>query len=511
VDDITIADTPDNNLALDQVYFNNPIDTGSFGYYSQVPSMLATFETIVFSADISNQGAADQTNVQFMNNIISPAGTSSLASPAMTLVAGASDSVAMPGYVLDQGVGTYAWAFSVESDSVDDVPSNNTIDTVFVNVTDTTYARDRGASGNLWYGAGNSYEIGVRYDIYDTVKLTSITIAVGDQSTVGEAYSVYLYDDQLDVPVASREFLDIAAGEPGTLMSVDMPETILEPGVYYATFAVYSDQIFFPSSNYEPVNDQAIINVNAGGWGTTNGVAVIRMNVSDDLFVCDLTATTSQTAAGEATVVAADGTAPYTYAWSNGETTDVVTGLAAGNYMVTVTDAAGCETVNSVDIVCQVTVTVSQTGTDPVEGTAVGANGVEPYTYEWNTGDTGPVISGVPSGVYTVTITDATGCTATADELLTEVSVAELGGNGTVTAFPNPSNGDFNVSLQNVENGAYQISVMNMVGQTINVRTVNVSGNQVINLGDLNLTEGMYFVEVSNQNNEKSVLRVIVK
>lgn len=45
---------------------------------------------------------------------------------------------------------------------------------------------------------------------------------------------------------------------------------------------------------------------------------------------------------GEVSVVVAGGTSPYTYLWSNGSTTSQITGLAIGNYTVTVTDDNGC-------------------------------------------------------------------------------------------------------------------------------------------------------------------------
>ena len=47
---------------------------------------------------------------------------------------------------------------------------------------------------------------------------------------------------------------------------------------------------------------------------------------------------------GSATVNPIYGTAPYTYSWSNGDTSKTVTGLEAGSYSVTVTDANGCTT-----------------------------------------------------------------------------------------------------------------------------------------------------------------------
>src|SRR6185437_14484142 len=72
---------------------------------------------------------------------------------------------------------------------------------------------------------------------------------------------------------------------------------------------------------------------------------------------------------GTATVAATGGTQPYTYFWSNSETTSSIVGLGAGTYSVTVSDANNCQSSCSV--------TISQTGapTATCGGTPVTCNG----------------------------------------------------------------------------------------------------------------------------------------
>lgn len=122
---------------------------------------------------------------------------------------------------------------------------------------------------------------------------------------------------------------------------------------------------------------------------------------------------------GTAGVSASGATLPYTYAWSNGAATASVSGLTAGNYSVTVTDATGCSAAASVTVSTPTALSLATTATN--ENPAGAANGAvnltvsgatTPYAYLWSNGATTEDISGLIPGTYTVTVTDAQGCTA---------------------------------------------------------------------------------------------------
>ncbi|MFZ1689356.1 MAG: hypothetical protein WAU70_18180, partial [Flavobacteriales bacterium] len=113
----------------------------------------------------------------------------------------------------------------------------------------------------------------------------------------------------------------------------------------------------------------------------------------------------------------ADGRVPFTYVWSNGQTTATAVNLAAGPYSVTVTDANGCSAVANF-VVGQPSavggsaqVTNATCGTSNGGATATGSGGTPGYTYVWSTGAVGATLSGVAAGNYSVTITDSRSCT----------------------------------------------------------------------------------------------------
>ncbi|WP_109435532.1 T9SS type A sorting domain-containing protein [Aquimarina sp. AU119] len=129
---------------------------------------------------------------------------------------------------------------------------------------------------------------------------------------------------------------------------------------------------------------------------------------------------------GALTVTVTGGVEPYTYEWSNGNTTMAISDLIAGTYLVFITDAKGCQIEGNVvveqsnNIEIEPISVVSPTcfeGSDGQIGISVNG-GVLPYTYLWNTGSVSSDIRGIPAGTYRVEITDASGCKAFYEETL---------------------------------------------------------------------------------------------
>ncbi len=149
------------------------------------------------------------------------------------------------------------------------------------------------------------------------------------------------------------------------------------------------------------------------------------------------------------------GTAPYTFNWGGGITTEDRTGLSAGTYTVTITDANGCTgTVNA---------TVTQPATS-VSGTTVVTNvscngssngainltatgGTAPYTFNWGGGITTEDRTGLSAGTYTVTITDANGCTGTVNATVTQPTALSATISQTNVSCNGGSNGSASITV----------------------------------------------------------------
>ena len=128
--------------------------------------------------------------------------------------------------------------------------------------------------------------------------------------------------------------------------------------------------------------------------------------------------TTCLSCDGKATVTVNCGIAPFKFLWSNGSTNQTDTGLCAGLYTITVTDASCPPRIDSavVNVAGKPGYTVNVTDTNPgcvlSQGvvTAYVHGGTIPYTYLWNTGGTTSHLTGLSAGTYTCVVIDNDGC-----------------------------------------------------------------------------------------------------
>lgn len=184
------------------------------------------------------------------------------------------------------------------------------------------------------------------------------------------------------------------------------------------------------------------------------------------------------------------GIEPFSYSWSNGQSTQTATGLCAGGYTVTITDGNSCTTTNSVTISEPPAITINFTNIqEPIcdgvgygSATANVSGGTPGYPYQWNINDnTTATNNECLVGNNIVTVTDQNGCTASASinmpapgtltsqtESVTHVScngfcdgaIQISASGGTAPYSYNWSNGEHSTEIHGLCAGRYTITVI---------------------------------------------------
>jgi gliding motility-associated-like protein len=194
---------------------------------------------------------------------------------------------------------------------------------------------------------------------------------------------------------------------------------------------------------------------------------------------------------GEVTSTVAGGTTPYTFNWSNGASTQDISGLTAGTYSVTLTDANGCSATASISITQPDELTISVAGNNlscfennSGEVTSTVTGGTAPYSFNWSNGASTQDIASLTTGTYSVTLTDANGCSATASTNITQpddLTLSVVGNNlscfennsgevtstvagGTTPYTFNWSNGASTQDIANLSAGSYSVTLTDANG-----------------------------------------------
>jgi uncharacterized repeat protein (TIGR01451 family) len=150
---------------------------------------------------------------------------------------------------------------------------------------------------------------------------------------------------------------------------------------------------------------------------------------------------------GTIAATASGGTTPYSYVWANGATASTINGLCAGVYPVTVTDAIGCTATATTTITepSPVVATINNVGNTFCFGgcsgtaTIIGSGGTGFYTYLWGAGtgfQTTATVNNLCAGTYSVSTTDANGCTASTSFNILEPTALTA----SIISYTNPSN-----------------------------------------------------------------------
>jgi len=238
------------------------------------------------------------------------------------------------------------------------------------------------------------------------------------------------------------------------------------------------------------------VTVSDGSPCTQTALVAISTNPSPTInSISSMPLSCNGSANGSAAVLATGGTGTLTYNWSNGSGgTTTITGLTAGTYVVSVTDASGCIAVSIVDVTQPTAIlpvasqsTESTCGENNGSATASASGGAgSPYVYNWSNLSSGATAINLLPGTYTVTVVDATNCTVstTATISSTGPSVSVLstinncpgkttdgaltagGTGGTGALLYNWSNGTLDPTITGLDVGVYTVTVTDGAGCT---------------------------------------------
>ncbi|HYV95600.1 MAG TPA: T9SS type A sorting domain-containing protein [Chitinophagales bacterium] len=219
-------------------------------------------------------------------------------------------------------------------------------------------------------------------------------------------------------------------------------------------------------------------------------------------------------------------TGEVTYIWNDGATTKIRTGLPAGTYNVTATDGAGCIAYKTMYIhqpASAVSVAMSKTdvtthGSSDGTATVTASGGTPGYTYLWSNGATASTITNLAAGTYSVTVTDANGCSAGSSIIVNQPANKEMasGSDGTsMKLYPNPAQNKFSIEITTQEDSEkeYTVVVENMLGQVIyssQGQTLNGLVKKEISL-DASITNGVYNVHIIVAGNKEFNGQLVVQ
>lgn len=192
------------------------------------------------------------------------------------------------------------------------------------------------------------------------------------------------------------------------------------------------------------------------------------------------------------------GTGPYTYAWSNLATTQNITGLCAGTYVLTLTDAgaggATCTGTATITEPTDLAISVSSAGST---ATATVTGGTPGYTYMWMPGMySTSTVSSLAPGTYTVSVTDKNGCYNYTTVTITATGINNGTSNKEVKIFPNPASNLLTIEINSEHTGKTKITFLNILGEIVYEKNVTADKQlrQTIDISEL--PEGVYFAAI---------------
>ena len=194
---------------------------------------------------------------------------------------------------------------------------------------------------------------------------------------------------------------------------------------------------------------------------------------------------------GGVVLTVTNGSAPFTYQWSNGSSMKDLSGVGAGTYSVTVTDSKSCKKSASFQINDNGGITITETITnlkcfgDKNGSISISiAGGFTPYSINWSNGQSNVnSISNLAAGSYSVTVSDVNQCLANKSFIITQPTALNVAGSVSNATCFGQNNGSISLSVSGgTPNYTYKWSNGPVTKDLANV----VAGNYSVTVTDAN-------------------------
>jgi hypothetical protein len=197
---------------------------------------------------------------------------------------------------------------------------------------------------------------------------------------------------------------------------------------------------------------------------------------------------------GSASVVANSQGQGYSYFWSNGASEATATGLGAGSYVVIIANTNNCTvslsgTLGEPDVLSAgITTNQNTAAANPIGGTA-------PYTYQWSNGQTSQTATGLSTGTYQLTVTDANGCSFEGSiDFVSTAGIDSPNFDVEISISPNPASDWINVSAD-VSFNSVSYQILDITGRVVASNKLQSKSNLI----DISkFSEGTYIIRIGN-------------
>jgi len=274
-----------------------------------------------------------------------------------------------------------------------------------------------------------------------------------------------------------------------------------------------------------PQNTSTAVNLNAGVYSViiedaNNCFQTANVVINEPTQLTNAMTHTNVTTLGGSNGAAAansfGGSTPYAYLWNFGATTSYISGLTAGTYSVTITDDNGCSTTDNVTISqppCNgLTLNLFKSNVSCYGGSngsalAVVSGASGSYTINWSNGATGPSVSNLAAGNYSVMVTNGSNCTEYINFTIIQPSQLSIGLMPTNVSCNGNANGSIDLTIAggtypysfNWNNGSSSEDLIYLAPGNYSVLVNDANGCTV--LGAANITQPQPFnVTYTTQN-----------